>query len=71
MTEATNARDKRRCFRGLSVGNDAGLSSMRRIAIAFTPGQIDALNIIAEERDTSFSKTVSDLVDMAIEEILA
>ncbi len=53
-----------RTFRGKSNGHKMG--NKMRVAVSFTDAQIDAINIIAEERKVSFSKVVSDLVDAVL-----
>ncbi len=58
-----------RTFRGKSGGHVMG--NKKRVAISFTDEQIGAVNIIAEEKGCSFSKAVADLVDIALEEIIA
>jgi len=51
-----------------SMGGASGftMGTLKRVAISFNSEQIAAINIIAEEKDISFSKAVSDLVDAAL-----
>lgn len=51
--------------------NGVSTGKLKRVAIAFSNEQLAAINIIAQERQLSFSKIVSDLVDLAIEEIIS
>ena len=45
--------------------------ALRRIAISFNSEQIEKLNDLAQSRGCSFSKAVSDLVGIALEEVEA
>ena len=40
--------------------------ALKRVAISFNPEQIEKLNNLAQDRGCSFSKAVSDVVDMFI-----
>jgi hypothetical protein len=55
---------QRRVFRGKIKGRIEG--SLRIVNVGFTPEQLEKINDLALDAKTSFSKTVSDLIDSAL-----